>query len=133
LYQRFKRSEGDSNISGLHAPGETFEKCKFLFEFKEGDPPRRIDHRHTFSISRIELKLHFVQNVEPDTEIGQKGAFCKGLRGCLANEPRSTQDEISGQGSFESVFLILTTIVPERNSKKISRGRSQRPFAKQLD
>jgi len=21
-----------------------------------------------------------VQNVEPDTEIGQKGAFCKGLR-----------------------------------------------------
>ncbi len=22
---------------------------------------------------------HFVQNVEPDTEIGQKGAFCKGL------------------------------------------------------
>jgi len=41
---------------------------------------------------RIKLKLHFVQNVEPDpreisfafhgagTEIGQKGAFCKGLR-----------------------------------------------------
>jgi len=27
----------------------------------------------------IKLKLHFVQNVEPDTEIGQKGAFCKGL------------------------------------------------------
>jgi len=70
---------------------------------------------------------------EPDTEIGQKGAFCKGLRGCLANEPRSTQDEISGQGSFENVFLILTTIVPKRNSKKISRGRSQRPFAKQMD
>jgi len=40
---------------------------------------------------RIKLKLHFVQNVEPDpreisfafhgagTEIGQKGTFCKGL------------------------------------------------------
>jgi hypothetical protein len=52
--------------------GETFEKCLFLIEFKEGDPPRRINRRNTFSISRIELKLHFVQNVEPDTEIGQK-------------------------------------------------------------
>jgi hypothetical protein len=72
--------------------------------------------------------------VEASLRLGkQKGAFCKGLRGCLANEPRSTQDEISGQGSFENVFLILTTIVPERNSKKISRGRSQRPFAKQVD
>ncbi len=34
---------------------------------------------NTLSILRIALKLHFVQNVEPDTEIGQKGAFCKGL------------------------------------------------------
>ncbi len=46
---------------------------------------------NTLSILRIKLKLHFVQNVEPDpreigfafhragTEIGQKGAFCKGL------------------------------------------------------
>jgi hypothetical protein len=43
------------------------------------------------SISRIKLKLHFVHNVETDpreigsafhgagAEIGQKGAFCKGL------------------------------------------------------
>ena len=30
-------------------------------------------------ISRIKLKLHFVQNVEPDAGIGQKGAFFKGL------------------------------------------------------
>ncbi|MEE8552358.1 MAG: hypothetical protein V3S72_03585, partial [Desulfobacterales bacterium] len=37
------------------------------------------NHRNTFSILRIKLKLHCVQNVEPDTEIGQKGAFCKGL------------------------------------------------------
>jgi hypothetical protein len=46
------------------------------FKFKEGE---NFNHRNTFSILRIALKLHFVQNVEPDTEIGQKGAFCKGL------------------------------------------------------
>ncbi len=55
---------------------ETFEKCKFLFEIKKGE---NFNRRNTLSISRIELKLHFVQNVEPDAEIGQKGAFCKGL------------------------------------------------------
>jgi len=37
------------------------------------------NHRHTLSISRIELKLHFVQNAESDTEIGQKGTFFKDL------------------------------------------------------
>ncbi len=31
------------------------------------------------SILRIKLKLLCEQNVEPDTEIGQKGAFCKGF------------------------------------------------------
>jgi len=46
------------------------------FKFKEGE---NFNHRNTLSILRIALKLHFVQNVEPDTEIGQKGAFCKGL------------------------------------------------------
>jgi hypothetical protein len=56
---------------------ETFEKCSILFKFKEGE---NFNHRNTLSILRIALKLHFVQNVEPDTEIGQKGAFCKGLR-----------------------------------------------------
>ncbi len=35
--------------------------------------------RHTLSISRIALKLHFVPKFEPNTEIGQKGAFYKGL------------------------------------------------------
>ena len=55
---------------------ETFEKCSILFKFKKGD---NFNHRNTFSILRIALKLHCVQNVEPDTEIGQKGAFCKGL------------------------------------------------------
>jgi hypothetical protein len=29
------------------------------------------------SILRIKLKLHCAQNVEPDTEIGQKGRFAK--------------------------------------------------------
>jgi len=47
-----------------------------LFKFKAGE---NFNHRHTLSISRIALKLHFVQNVEPNTEIGQKEAFCKGL------------------------------------------------------
>jgi len=31
---------------------ETFEKCKFLFEFKEGE---NFNHRNTFSISRIKI------------------------------------------------------------------------------
>jgi len=48
-----------------------------LFKAKKGE---NFNHRNTLSISRIELKLHFVQNVEPDAGIGQKGAFCKGLK-----------------------------------------------------
>jgi hypothetical protein len=48
-----------------------------LFKAKEGE---NFNHRNTLSISRIELKLHFVQNVEPDAGIEQKGAFFKGLR-----------------------------------------------------
>jgi len=55
---------------------ETFEKCSILFKFKEGE---NFIHRNTFSILRIKLKLLCEQNVEPDTEIGQKGAFCKGI------------------------------------------------------
>jgi len=55
---------------------ETFEKCSILFKFKEGD---NFNHRNTLSILRIKLKLLCEQNVEPDTEIGQKVAFCKGL------------------------------------------------------
>ena len=64
---------------------ETFEKCSFFFKFKEGE---NFNHRcpagnalgvNTLSISRIKLKLHFVHNVETNSEIGQKGAFCKGL------------------------------------------------------
>ncbi len=53
------------------------------FKFKEDEnfnhPDKIGTGIHTLSILRIALKLHFVQNVESDTEIGQKGAFCKGL------------------------------------------------------
>jgi hypothetical protein len=31
---------------------EIFEKCQFLFEFKEGE---NFNHRHTLSISRIKI------------------------------------------------------------------------------
>jgi hypothetical protein len=55
---------------------EIFEKCSILFKCKAGE---NFNHRNTLSILRIALKLHFVQNVEPNAEIGQKGAFCKGL------------------------------------------------------
>jgi len=66
---------------------ETFEKCSILFKFKAGENfnhPSTICRtygagRHTLSISRIALKLHFVPKFEPNTEIGQKGAFYKGL------------------------------------------------------
>ena len=56
---------------------ETFEKCSILFKFKKGE---YFNRRNTFSILRIKLKFHCVQNVEPDIEIGQKEAFCKGLK-----------------------------------------------------
>jgi len=76
-------SWGEYNL-GRRRKSETFEKFKFLFEFKEGE---NFNHRHTFSIPRIELKLHFVQNVESDAEIGQKGVFCKGLIACCSLVP----------------------------------------------
>ena len=53
---------------------ETFEKCSILFKAKAGE---NFNHRNTLSISRIELKLHSVQNVEPNAGIGEKGAFFK--------------------------------------------------------
>ena len=55
---------------------ETCEKCSTLFKFKEDE---NLNRRNTLSILRIKLKLHFVQNVESDAEIGQNGTFCKGL------------------------------------------------------
>jgi len=48
-----------------------------LFKFKKDED---FNHRHTLSISRIELKLHFVQNAESDAEFGEKGTFFKGFK-----------------------------------------------------
>jgi len=62
---------------------ETFAKCSILFKFKSKIPDfergktKILTTDIHFSISRIELKLHFVQNAESDAEIGQKGAFSK--------------------------------------------------------
>ena len=65
------------------------------FKFKEGE---NFNHRNTLSILRIALKLHFVQNVEPDAEIGQKGAFCKGLDiGGFQNEYKTKQNHSCGK------------------------------------
>jgi hypothetical protein len=56
---------------------ETFEKRSFLFKFKEGE---NFNHRNTLSILRINPpKFGGGLKFEPDAEIGQKGAFCKGL------------------------------------------------------
>jgi hypothetical protein len=65
---------------------ETFEKCIFLFEFKEGDNFNHPDEKaigtgiHTLSISRINPpKFGGGLKFEPDAEIWQKEAFFKGL------------------------------------------------------
>ena len=59
------------------------------FKFKEGENFNHPDEIgtgiHTLSILRIALKLHFVQNVEPDTGtlvkrqryLGKRGRFAK--------------------------------------------------------
>ena len=70
------------------------------FKFKAGE---NFNHRNTLSILRIALKLHFVQNVEPNAEIGQKGAFCKGLIG-LKSE--CSTNRIPG------VFIVIIVKLP---------------------
>ena len=52
----------------LFTPSETFEKGSILSKVKEDE---NFNRRNTFSISRIKF--------ESDAEIGQKGAFFKGL------------------------------------------------------
>ena len=57
---------------------ETFAKCSILFKFKEDED---FNHRNTLSISKINPpKFGGGLKSESDAEIGQKGAFCKGLR-----------------------------------------------------
>jgi len=53
---------------------KTFEKCSILFKAKEGE---NFNHRNTLSISRIELKLHFVQNLRLTPGLGKRGRFSK--------------------------------------------------------
>jgi hypothetical protein len=48
-----------------------------LFEFKEGD---NFNHRNTLVFRGLKF--------EPDAEIGQKGAFCKGLMLLIAMDGR---------------------------------------------
>jgi len=69
------------SFKGIH--NETFEKCQFLFKFKKGD---NFNHRNTLSISRINPpKFGGGLKFEPDAEIEQKGAFCKGLKIFFSN------------------------------------------------
>jgi hypothetical protein len=57
--------------------------AKAGFKFKEGKSATelwRINHRNTYSILRIKLKLHCVQNVEPDIPLmagSKRGRFAK--------------------------------------------------------
>ncbi len=86
---------------------------------RPGGEGENFNHRNTSSILRIALKLHFVQNVEPDpreicsafhgagTEIGRKGAFCKDLI------VRSLTNFIfisrfTFQGALGKVYLLAT-------------------------
>jgi len=45
------------------------------FSLSKGKEGENFNHRNTWSISRIALKLHCVPKFEPDVEIGQNGAF----------------------------------------------------------
>ncbi len=56
---------------------ESFEKCSILFKVKSKIPDfeREKTKILTTGIHRVFRGLKF----EPDAEIGQKGAFCKGL------------------------------------------------------
>jgi hypothetical protein len=53
---------------------DTFEKCSISFKFKEGE---NFNHRNTLSISRIALKLDFVQKLSLTQKLGERGRFAK--------------------------------------------------------
>ncbi|MBU4504290.1 MAG: hypothetical protein KJ635_06300, partial [Proteobacteria bacterium] len=50
-------------------------KLENFFKFKEG---ANFNHRNTWSISRIALKLHCVPKFKPDAEIGKISSFRSG-------------------------------------------------------
>jgi len=63
IYQPFFRFKSNCITPlSLRYQIQTFEKYSILVKAQKGE---NFNHRHTLSISRIELKLHFVQNVEP--------------------------------------------------------------------
>ncbi len=55
---------------------ETFKERSILLKFKEGE---NFNHRNTLKYFEDSALLHFVPKFEPDAEIGQKEALCKGL------------------------------------------------------
>ncbi|RLC22863.1 MAG: hypothetical protein DRH56_08205, partial [Deltaproteobacteria bacterium] len=57
--------------------GETFEKCSILAKFKKGE---NFNRRNTLKYFE-DLSALGGLKFETDAEIGQKGAFCKGLEG----------------------------------------------------
>jgi hypothetical protein len=64
-----------STIGGVLS--KTFEKCSFLFKFKED---KNFNHRNTLSILRINPpKFGGGLKFESDAEIEQKGVFFTGL------------------------------------------------------
>jgi hypothetical protein len=62
------------NETGSGSLNETFEKCSILFKAKEGE---NFNHRNTWSISRIALKLHCVQNLSLTPGLSKRGRFSK--------------------------------------------------------
>jgi len=89
---------------------EAFENGSILFKFKKDED---FNHRHTWSISRIELKLHFVQNAESDTEIGQKGTFFKGLefKGDDMEGASITDQNINRKKMRHNLLIIKATLL----------------------
>ncbi len=86
---KFKEDENfnhpDEIGTGIHTLSILRIALKLHFVQNVESDPREIGSAfhgagsNTFSFLRIKLKLLCEQNVESDTEIGQKGAFCKGL------------------------------------------------------
>ncbi len=91
-----------------------------LFKFKEGD---NFNRRNTLSILRIKLKLHCVQNVEPNTEIGQKRVFCKGLK---VKGPLFTHlDLYQWSGADPFIVFFLELLEPISKIRLVFRARRE--------
>ena len=72
----YKRQAKEKDDSWKPARSEIFEKCSISFKFKEGE------NLSADASLRVTGGIHWVfwgLKFEPDTKIGRKGAFCKGL------------------------------------------------------